>query len=886
MPTILLTLLVLCIALPFVWTAMFAYIAVKARSAAGAFRLAMPLNAAFIVLAAGRLAWISLSASSDPSLPILYLSCVLDLLILGGLTGGLLTLSTATGGSAAERSSSTDAQDCHDGASLSWAKAIDAAGLGLWQAIIEDGRVVSLTVSGHWREVLCADCDEAAPSFSTWLGMVHPGDRWPLARIWRSALQGRTDKIDFVHRMRRRDGVWIWARASGHVIERDSAGGVLRAAGTYQDVTFERNAAAQHHEREQLYHGIFRVNNAMKWLVEPDTGRIVDANPACCAFYGYTLSELTGMTVYDLNEGRREVIEAAIATARAGGGCFDFTHRLRSGELRSMRTHSGPVELAGRPLLFSIMFDMTEHVSAQADLERLGAAIDQAGEVITITNREGVIEYVNPAFERVTGYPRDEAIGSTLNILKSGQHEEAFYRGMWTTIASGRTWTGRIVNRARDGSLFHQDATISPVRDSTGTIAHYVSVNRDVSREVELEAQLRHSQKMEAIGQLAGGIAHDFNNLLQVINGYNDMAMTEINGQRNVREYLKHVREAGKRAEELVRQLLTFSRRDTPERRRIDLSTTMNGLMSMLGRLLGEHIELHVTTPDAPLIIDADEGQIEQIVTNLCVNARDAMPKGGMLRISLSHQERTKAECGRHPWVRPGPFVKLSIADTGCGMSREVAGHIFEPFFTTKEVGRGTGLGLATVYALVRRHGGAIDVETEEGAGTCFHVWFPAEEAVHQRTSTRSSNGQELPPLGSGTVLLAEDDPMVRRLAVLVLSRAGYQVLVAEDGDEALRLFGENAEDIDLAVLDLVMPKRDGAAVCHALRTLRPDLPVLFCSGYSGGTLDATLEEATRIGSVSMLRKPYSASDLMWKVRDLLHTPPESAAVGSEGSGA
>lgn len=516
--------------------------------------------------------------------------------------------------------------------------------------------------------------------------------------------------------------------------------------------------------------------------------------------------------------------------------------------------------------------DQVAGALARARLDKahrlLSTAVEQTAEMVTITDTKGTILYVNPAFERITGYSQAEVIGQNPRLLKSGQHDAAFYQELWATISSGQVWRGRLVNRKKDGSLYTEEATITPVRDENDVIINYVAVKHDITHELRLEEQLRQSQKMEAVGQLAGGVAHDFNNILQAILGYTDMAMASLLEDSPAYTDLGQVMKAANRAASLVRQLLIFSRRETTRPYHLDLNEVISNLVKMLQRIIGEHIDLEVYGQNGLKWIYADPGQIEQILMNLCLNARDAMPNGGKITIETENVHFGHDYDKSHAWPKEGDFVLLSVSDTGAGIPTEIQDRIFEPFFTTKEVGQGTGLGLATVYAITKQHDGLISVHSEPEQGTTFRICFPAvqwgEKPDRQERTEMAVVG------GNGTILLAEDDESVRRLAAKVLEKAGYRVLIAHDGEEALRLFEQQMEAIDLVLLDAVMPKKSGRAVYDAIKTRQPQMPILFSTGYSRSVLKTGhLPEEE---GLQLIRKPYSPSELLHKMKEMLET--------------
>ena len=505
-----------------------------------------------------------------------------------------------------------------------------------------------------------------------------------------------------------------------------------------------------------------------------------------------------------------------------------------------------------------------ENGKAQEANRWLATAIEQAGEAIVITDPEGVIQYVNPAFERTTGYAQEEAVGQNPRILKSGQQDPAFYQDLWDTIKRGAVWQGRMKNKKKDGSLYDELNTISPVRDAAGTTINFVAIKRDITREVTLEHQLRHSQKMEAIGQLAGGVAHDFNNILQVITGYSGMLASALVHEGALYEDLVQIQTAAERASALTRQLLAFSRRQALQPLNLDLNELIGNLLKMLRRLIGENINLTFVSSDSLSPIYADPNQVEQILTNLCVNARDAMPDGGQIRIE-TRDVRLSADYGKlHAWARSGHFVMIGVTDTGAGMEKEVLQKIFDPFFTTKEVGKGTGLGLAMVYGLVKQHQGCIHVYSEVGLGTTFKIYLPATQAEAEPPSTAA-----LEPIRGGqeTILVAEDDEPLREMVKRVLAGAGYTVLLAPDGLEALRIFQTEWKKISLALLDVVMPSMDGRMLHDEMKKIDPHVRILFSSGYAPDIVHTRFVLGR---GPHLIQKPYNTEDLLRRVREML----------------
>jgi signal transduction histidine kinase/ActR/RegA family two-component response regulator len=441
---------------------------------------------------------------------------------------------------------------------------------------------------------------------------------------------------------------------------------------------------------------------------------------------------------------------------------------------------------------------------------------------------------------------------------------------MWKTLTSGKVWAGRISNRMKDGSLSQFETTISPIRDKNGVIVNFVSVNRDVTQEVALEAQLFQAQKMEAVGTLAGGIAHDFNNLLQVIQGYTEVLQNEVGQNKSSIKALLKIHRSAKRGADLTRQLLTFSRKVQSERRPLDLNHEVEQLKKLLERTIPKMIEIELYLSESPTVVSADPIQIEQTIMNLTVNAKDAMPEGGKIVIETERVRLDEQFCKTHLGARPGEYVLLSISDTGHGMDREILDHVFEPFYTTKDVGKGTGLGLAMVYGIVKNHEGYILCYSEVSTGTTFKIYLPAMEQCGQKQI--ADEMEEFFKGGDETILLVDDEEYVRELGVELLTDAGYKVLTATDGEEGLELYRKEQKNVDLVILDLVIPGMGGKKCYEEILKVNPNAKILVVSGYSA---NGPGKEAIEAGVKSFVGKPFDVSHLLETIREILDEDSE-----------
>ena len=619
-------------------------------------------------------------------------------------------------------------------------------------------------------------------------------------------------------------------------------------------------------ESEELFRNLFQNHTAIKLIIDPDTGRLVDVNDAAVAFYGWSREEMLRMRVQDLNTLPEEEIRKRMDDVRNRRKAhFEAQHRRADGSLRNVEVFSSRIEVKGKVFLHSIVIDVTERKQIEAERERLMTAIQQLGEIILITDTTGKILFVNQAFETITGYSPQETVGQTPRILKSGVQDEAFYKNLWDTITHGRTWKSRIVNRKKDGTLYTESATISPVKTPSGKITHYVAVKRDITEHLELEAKFQQAQKLEAIGRLAGGVAHDYNNMINVILGYTQMAMAQVRDHPKLYEQLEQVLAAAHRSSEITQQLLAFARKQTIKPEIIPLNASIENSLRMLHRLIGENIDLAWHPGKTVGNVYVDPVQLEQMLANLCVNARDAIADVGKLTIETDRVTIDDAYCKSHPEALPGDYAVLEVSDNGCGMSAEVMEKIFEPFYTTKEVGKGTGLGLSSVYGIVRQNKGFIHVYSEEGKGTTFRIYFPHHETPGKILETRQTVA---PVKGKGErVLVVEDEPMLIEVTREILKAAGYVVVTATRPEEALQIVSSDTVGFELLISDVVLPEMNGKELAKRIRGHLPDIRVLFMSGY---TANAICHFGILDEDVDFIQKPYSVASLTAKVRSIL----------------
>ena len=496
------------------------------------------------------------------------------------------------------------------------------------------------------------------------------------------------------------------------------------------------------------------------------------------------------------------------------------------------------------------------------DQTRLAIAVENTADAIILTDTKGNIQYVNPAFEKITGYSRGEVITQNISLLKSDEHDPIVVRQMWECLKRGEVWRGRFINRKKDNSLYQSEATISPVKNSAGKITNYVSVQRDVTREIQLEKQLRQAQKMEAIGTLAGGIAHDFNNLLLGIQGNISLSMLDLETESLIYKNLKKIETYVQDGVELTRQLLGFARGGKYQIRLTDFNRLLEEQNLLFSRA-NKAIEFKEEFDFDLWNVEADQDQIEQVILNIYMNALQAMQGGGTLtarteNVTIDEERFTPYR------VRAGDYIKITVTDTGIGMDEKTQRRIFDPFFTTKEMGRGTGLGLASVYGIIKNHGGFVNVDSQEGRGTRFEIFLPASR---EPSSTQQLPAEEFAD-GHGTILLVDDEEMIIDVGRRMLEKLGYETLTAINGAEAIEIYKTRGEDVDLVILDMVMPKISGGETFDRLKEINPAIKVILCSGYS---IDGQATEILKRGCEAFIQKPFNLKTLSQHIRAVLN---------------
>ena len=705
--------------------------------------------------------------------------------------------------------------------------------------------------------------DDAAAVFAR----LHPDDYDRVAASITASAEALTPwRCTYRVVLPRRGLRWL----SGHARPERLADGSTLWHGYITDSTDTEQAREALAESEQRYRIL--VEHAPEAIVVVDaTGQFVDANSKAERLLGWSRAELLERDVESISpphqpDGQTSAAAARPLIERALAGeplSFEWMHRDAAGRELPCEVHLTRIPFAGRQLVRGSMLDIGERTRSRQHLRRLQAAVECATSGLALADPDGRLTYVNPAFLALWGHARaDEVLGrSVLEFWRSPDEAAAVV----AALGHG-TWSGELIAQRADGSVRTVAVAASAFTDDAGDAAGMLASFTDVTEARALAAQLVQSQKLESLGRLAGGIAHDFNNLLTVIKGYLAIARSGLAPDDPVNADLREVDRAADSAAALTRQLLAVSRRQIIAPVALDLNAVVRRVHGMLGRILGEDIALVLATAPELRPVRFDPGQAEQVLLNLAVNARDAMPQGGRLTIGTANVD-VGADDPRHPGFPPGEFVQLTVADTGVGMPPAVRDHVFEPFFTTKEVGKGSGLGLAMVHGAVAQNGGRIELESAPGRGTVFQIYLPvtAEPAAVQRD--RPAAGL---PRGRESVLLVEDDANVRGLARRLLEPLGYRVHDHGSPADALAWLAATDAPVDLLLTDVIMPAMNGRDLAVRVRALRPTIRVLFVSGY---TADVIADHGVLAPGVEFLAKPYTREALATRLRDLLDGP-------------
>jgi PAS domain S-box-containing protein len=739
--------------------------------------------------------------------------------------------------------------------------------LGAWDWNVASGGIL---YSERCAGILGYTLNEIEPNVRSWERLVHPEDLPRQSAAIRAHLDGKTDFYQSEHRCRHASGKWIWILDRGQVVERDPTGKPLRMCGTHLDITERKEAEHALQLSEERLRLTLDAGAMGTWDVNLAT-REVKWSEAHQRLFGLEPGQFSGtLEGFWQSVHPDDLAGVKVEAGRCRENRLPFHHEFRviwpDGSLHWMcarGTYSYDPD--GKPVrLLGVAWDVTERRRAEAERRRLTTAIEHAGESFVIIDRGGLIVYVNPAFERTSGYPSQEVMGKRWSVLQSDKMDQAFLDGVWATLSAGKTWSGRTTVTRKDATPIAVECTVSSVMGQGSEPEYMVAVYRDITGQLRMEEELLQAQKIESIGRLAAGIAHDFNNMLTPILGYAEILLAGMHPADARYGQLLEVKKAAECSRDLTRQLVAFSRKQVLQVKAVDLRDVVSGIEQLLKRTVRKNVTLKTCLAAAPCPVMVDVGQVEQVLMNLAVNAQDAMRDGGEITIDVAPAELDAAFCSAHHGAKPGRYGALIVSDTGCGMDEETRRQAFEPFFSTKR-DQGTGLGLATVYGVVKQHAGSIWIDSEPGKGTRFSIYLPAAPAEPERQPGQASSRQAY--RGTETILLVEDNDMVRKLTQSLLQMQGYTVVSVASGVQALSAADEGGAAVDLLLADVVMPDMSGQELCEKLRAKRPKLKVLFMSGYSDDAIEhhGVLEPGSEF-----IQKPFSVGGLAAKVREVL----------------
>jgi len=643
----------------------------------------------------------------------------------------------------------------------------------------------------------------------------------------------------------------------------DETGHVVGVVEYVKNVTDRKKAECALRASEGKYREIFSSALVGLFRTRLKDGLVIEANDSFARMHGYSgreeiVGKATMANSYVDPSEREKLITACL---KASGPVSYESQRYRAdGSVFWIR---GSARINTKEDCFDgVATDITAQKTAEDTLRLTQFAVDNAVDAAYWLDAQGRFVYVNNATCRIYGYTRSELLNMKVTDTDVDRSAKDTWEADWSEGRTRESTTQIMEKRRKDGTAFPAELTIKHV--VFGNVEYRCVFARDVTDRQALEEQLRQAQKMEAVGRLAGGVAHDFNNILQGILGTAELALADTSEKDKRHADLMEIRRGAQRAAELTGQLLAFSRRQMLQSHEVDINGIVEDTVRLLHRVLPESIAINMVLSKPLFPVSADRTQMQQVILNLCLNARDAMPRGGTLTIETGVIDITEAYCQTNVSARPGRYVRVCVSDNGMGMDEKTLSHVFEPFFTTKEVGRGTGLGLATAYGIVKQHNGMITAYSEPGNGTVIKVYLPA---VERQSPVSLGKSSEVVPGGTETILIAEDQQTSKDLARKVLERNGYRVIAASDGKQALRLFSENAKSVDLVFLDLVMPGMSGHEAFMKMREVKPNLRAVFTTGYSVNAVESNVADCT---GLTVIAKPYTSSDVLRVIRKAL----------------
>jgi len=783
--------------------------------------------------------------------------------------------------------------------------AMQGANDGLWDWDLLADKIY---YSPRWKNMLGYKEDELGSTLKTWEELIHPDEKeWVREKIY-DYLEGHTNLFEIEMRLRHKQGRWITVLSRASLVKRETDKKPVRLVGTHVDISDRKRTENLQKSVSNILEMIVEnipVSDVFKTIISTfeshypgirgsilmvENGRLCNGvapnlpDEYNKAVNGLEIGPMVGSCGSAAFLGERVIVED-IATDPRWVSVKDLALSFNLRACWSEPIFNEEGDVSGT---FAMYYDQPHSpdnnelndisiaaklagiaIEREKNIDRLrkfSRAIEQAGESVVITDSNRTIEYVNPAFSTITGYAADEVIGKTPAILKSNAQDSSYYEALWETISHGRIWQGSVVDRKKDGSFYPAMMSIAPIFDKNGNITHYIATQQDMSKYKKLEEQFQQSQKMEAIGTLVGGIAHDFNNMLGGIIGNLYLAKRKVDDNVDVIEKLENVERLSNRAADMIKQLLTFARKDTVQMQPLELIAVFKDSLKLVRSGIPENIQLHESVSAQSIMLQGEYTQLQQLIVNLVNNARDAVSdiSKPTIRCQLELFISDASFIEKHPHLKMGSFAHLTVSDNGYGIPKDKQDKIFDPFFTTKSVGKGTGLGLSTVFGTVERHNGVIELDSDQSLGATFHIYLPlAEEQVEiiNEVETDSVQGQ------GETVLLVDDEDGIRNATSEVLRSLGYKVLEASDGAEAIGFFESNPDKIDLLITDLIMPKTGGLDLAKVIRKHNKAMPIIFITGYDKGQV---MNDDFQFDNCLIISKPFSLNKLSQLIRSML----------------
>jgi len=690
-------------------------------------------------------------------------------------------------------------------------------------------------------------------------------------------LSGEIEEIFIDERFYHKDGHTVWLNISVstlHLPESDQQLYAIMAKDISERKKQELNLQQAHEDLQKSNEILSDIlENITDWIWEIDAeNRVIYCSSQVEKHLGYLPAEIIGKTPFDFMSPQE--------TERIG----KLFQKIAHNKERILDMKTWLISKTGRPVLHlssaAPVLDSAGNLKGyrgankniaklrnyETELRKLSSAVNQAPVSIMITDEDEIIEFVNPKFCEVTGYTTAEVIGIKPSLLKSGNTPPETYRELWTAINDGNIWEGEFINKRKDGSIFYERAIISALRDDMGAITHYLSVKEDITDKKKLAEQMLHAQKLESIGQLASGLAHDLNNILTVINGY--AALLQLRASKKLLPDVKEIQDASSRAATLVRSLLAYSRKQEMDKCVQNLNQLVETVGMFIKRIINENIEFTVSLPDKPLTVNVDTVQIEQVLLNLATNARDAMPDGGSFSISLADGDIDKSVALLQGLDQAVGYAIITVSDTGHGIDDQNKHKVFDPFFTTKDVDKGTGLGLSMAMGIMKQHNGYIDMQSETGKGSVFILYLPlVDDKYDEELIAAGTQQYNLTKTAKTTILVVEDDPDTLDAITELLTRGGYKIIAAVDGQDAVEKFAEYKDEIKLVISDVVMPRKSGKVASNEIRQISGTTKFIFVSGHAKGVI---AREGILIPDAELIMKPIMPFELLDKIRELL----------------